>query len=251
MRVSDFVTEDNLVAEDFSFNFRYSSELIEQKLKSELDTLILEPTQDCNLRCSYCIFGGDYKGERPHNLLTMNPDIAMRAIEYFLQHSRDRKPFRAVSFYGGEPLMNFPVIQTAVERCKDESRIIVSVSTNGLSLGKYADYIRDNKVHVALSLDGPEHIHNKNRVSKNGKPTFARIMSGLEKLGQEYCEEFLSFSATINESEDFWISYSFFRDNYPNQTTRLEFVKTDDRVDGQKRRLFIEKESFERLVKEY
>jgi len=180
VQVPNDISKEYLVSEDFSFKFGYDNEKIRAKLDSELDTLILEATQDCNLRCTYCIYGGNYKGERNHKPITMSKDIAQKSIDYFLEHSKNKRPLRAVSFYEGEPLMNFKIIENAVERCKKEDRTIISISTNGLLLQKYADYIREENINVAISLDGPKEIHDKNRKSSNSKPTFDIIMKGVE-----------------------------------------------------------------------
>ena len=214
-----------LIPENFNFKFGYDTDEIKKKLSSNLEILVLEGSQDCNLRCGYCIFGGNYLGERNHKSFNMDLNIARKSIEYFLEHSLETRPLRAISFYGGEPLMNFELIKKIIDEYGKEKRTFFTISTNGIFLERYADYLRENGVTISLSLDGPREIHDKNRVTINGKPTYDIIMKGLKKLGEDFVKRKLSFSSTITKSEDFIESYKYFRDNYPNNGVRLEFIK--------------------------
>jgi len=242
----------DLVEEDSSFNFGYDRKKEERLLDSHLDTLILEGTQDCNMRCSYCIYGGEYRGERNHNQWNMTSETASRAIRYFLEHSNETRPFRFISFYGGEPLVNFNLLEDAVLNFRNVPRLRFGISTNGLLLEKYSGFLKDNKVSVVVSLDGPKEIHDKNRVTLGGKPTFDRVIRGVSALGQDYIDKGrLAFSATITHKADFRDSYEFFRDNFKRCVARMEFVKSYDRTDGSEERLSLEREDVVRMFQDY
>lgn len=236
--------------EDFRFNFGYDKNQLRKVLDSNLECLVLEGTQDCNLRCGYCIYGGAYEGERSHQPFDMDIEVARKAVSYFLKHSKDTRPLRAISFYGGEPLMNFEIIKQITAEFNDEKRAFFSISTNGVLLEKYADEIRELGLSIAISLDGPEEVHDKNRVTSNGSPTHAKIMRGVEKLGEDYLKK-ISFSATITDSADFEKSYLYFRDNFPNNGARLEFVKAYDRVDEEDTDFKIPNETFNIMLDDY
>ena len=78
VQIPNTITPEQISEEQGKFNFSYSPELVRRKLRTELDTLILESTQNCNLRCFYCIYGGSYIGERTHRALNMDLDTARK-----------------------------------------------------------------------------------------------------------------------------------------------------------------------------
>ena len=101
IQLPEEVTRDKLAQEDFKFKFGYDKDRVRKVLSSNLENLILEGTQDCNLRCGYCIYGGEYIGERNHQAFSMSLDVAQQAATFFLDHSKETRPIRVISFYGG------------------------------------------------------------------------------------------------------------------------------------------------------
>lgn len=72
---------------------------------NNLQMLTLQVTQNCNLRCSYCVYSGNYKN-RTHSNLRMSFDVAKKAIDYLFEHSINLEKV-SIGFYGGEPLLEF------------------------------------------------------------------------------------------------------------------------------------------------
>ena len=79
---------------------------------TDLQQLVLEVTEACNFRCKYCIYNEDYDGNRDFGTAQMSQEVAQRAIDYLAEHSSSHF---AVTFYGGEPLVNFPLVRWATE----------------------------------------------------------------------------------------------------------------------------------------
>ncbi len=67
-------------------------------------------TQECNLNCIYCYGDGGNYGSSGH--LTSN--TAQKAVDWLIEQSGDLKKLN-ISFFGGEPLLNFPIIKEVVE----------------------------------------------------------------------------------------------------------------------------------------
>jgi len=246
------LVEDDLREEDFTFNFGSDRRMEEKYLDSQLDTLILEGTQDCNMRCSYCIYGGGYLGERNHNGWDMSPEIAFNSVEYFLAHSEEKKPFRFISFYGGEPLVNFNLLERVVSSFQGAPRLRFGISTNGLLLERYADFLKENNVSVVVSLDGPKEVHDKNRLTLGGKPTFEQVIRGVSAMGPDSISKgSMAFSSTITHKDDFKKSYEFFRDNFRGCVARMEFVKGYDRIGNPGERLYLEEENIGKMFQDY
>lgn len=149
-----------------------------------LTTMVLEVAQDCNLACTYCYAGGGSYG-RQVNLLS--PEMARQAVRKLVHDSADRDTVTLVIF-GGEPLLNMPAVKAAVEEAQIQSRrsgkqVFVSLTTNGTLLDNdILEFIHQNRIAVALSLDGPADLHNTNRPYLAGKGSYAAITANLEGL---------------------------------------------------------------------
>lgn len=89
---------------------------IEDALDSRMEHLVLQVTQSCNLTCSYCPYANKTEGkiQRNHTSKCMTFETARKAVDFFLEHSSDRKK-NVISFYGGEPLISFGLIRQIVE----------------------------------------------------------------------------------------------------------------------------------------
>ncbi|MDH3454454.1 MAG: SPASM domain-containing protein [Desulfuromonadales bacterium] len=147
-------------------------------------TMVLEVAQDCNLRCTYCYAeGGAYGGDR--RLLT--PDMARKAVRLLIQEAGDREAVTLVLF-GGEPLMNMPAIEAAVDEAglrgkETGKRVQMSLTTNGTLLKPgIIDFLQRHRVSVSVSLDGPPDLHDANRPDAAGQGSYARILPNLQGL---------------------------------------------------------------------
>ena len=156
--------------------------------------LILSVTEVCNLRCHYCIFSECYPTVRTYTTTSMEFDVARRAVDYYLnmlQQVRQRNPYRrgVITFYGGEPLINFDLIRQVIEYVKETYSIPVyyTMTTNGMLLTpSVADYLVENNVAISVSLDGPKEEHDRLRVTVNGRGTFDKVYENLTSLVERH-----------------------------------------------------------------
>ena len=80
--------------------------------------LCLHICHDCNLRCKYCFAStGNFGGERT----MMSPEVGKKAIDFLLQHSKNRRNLE-VDFFGGEPMMNFDTVEEIVEYARSKEK---------------------------------------------------------------------------------------------------------------------------------
>lgn len=169
-----------------AFDNELSIEVLSSTARHE--QLILNVTEKCNLRCKYCVYSGKYKGWRTHSEREMSSEIAKKAVDKFLDRSADKF---FVSFYGGEPLLNFRLIESIIcyitERTTKE--IDWSMTTNGTLLtNQRCDYLAEKAFLLNISLDGPKHIHDRYRVYKDGTGTFDSVIRNLEYIKANYPE---------------------------------------------------------------
>lgn len=144
---------------------------------------IIAITEQCNLRCSYCCYSGEYEGNHSHNSRTLcEGDI--QAICDFIDKTAKTKPIR-ISFYGGEPLVNYPLVQYAIQlgqqRWGDD--VTFSVSTNGTLLTEERiDWLVNNGVELAISIDGTQPFHDAHRVDAKGNGSYTKVRNALAYL---------------------------------------------------------------------
>jgi uncharacterized protein len=149
-----------------------------------LATLVLEVAQTCNLRCAYCYAGGGSYGGEPRLIA---PEVARRAARFLVESSGDRDPVTLILF-GGEPLLNFAAVAAAVEEGETAAaaagkRLVVSLTTNGTRFTpEVLAFLREHRVGVAVSIDGPPGVHDENRRYATGGGTYADVLDGLALL---------------------------------------------------------------------
>ena len=164
-------------------------------LERNLNHITLQVTQNCNLRCSYCVYSnnnGNY--QRHHNTKRMNWETAQSAIDYLWEHSIDSNEI-SISFYGGEPLLEFPLIKKCVEYCNNKfegKKISFYLTTNSTLLNEeMIRFFHQNDLGMMISLDGSKVVHDKNRLFPDGSGSFDTVMQKLEQI-RELAPEYLS-----------------------------------------------------------
>lgn len=164
--------------------------MVENLLNNKLARVCLQVTQQCNFRCEYCVYSGAYEN-RLHTQRTMSWDIAKKAIDFLLEHSRDSKVLD-VSFYGGEPLLEYELIEKCIDYVLEKTRgktVTFNMTTNASLLTEemIKKFVHCN-MRLSVSLDGPKEIQDKNRKFVNGKGSFETVYSNLSKIIKKYPE---------------------------------------------------------------
>lgn len=155
-------------------------------LDRAVSKIALQVTQDCNLRCKYCIYSETgNNNQRHHTSKMMSRDIAFEAINFYYKHSVDSDE-AIVGFYGGEPLLAFDLIVEVVEYVKKlffGKEIVFFITTNATLLSdNIIDFLVKNNFRIAFSLDGPKETQNRNRVFKDGYGSYEIVMNNIRKL---------------------------------------------------------------------
>lgn len=167
----------------------FSEEEIINKLESNLEYVCLEVTEECNLRCQYCPYSNTNPYKRNHSLRRMNDYESLNAINFLIDHSKKSNKV-IVNFYGGEPLLNFPVIKKCINYTKKRAakdEVIFNISTNGTLLNSdTVDFLVENGVKLAVSIDGPKAIHDRYRRFPSGAGSFDIIEDNLIKIKEKY-----------------------------------------------------------------
>lgn len=156
-------------------------------LDRKVEGIVLQLTQNCNLRCQYCIYSEDnFAYQRKHANRQMTVETMKNALDFLHQHSIDSTKV-SIGFYGGEPLLEFELIKQAVAYANEifkGKHIIYIITTNGTILpDAVIDFLAGNGFRMTLSLDGPEQIHDSNRVfASSKKGSFKTIRNNLKRI---------------------------------------------------------------------
>lgn len=192
------------------------TDIVEHNANHRLTQLILQVTQQCNLRCEYCAYSGIYEGKRTHSSEQMSFDTAKKAMDFFFDHSIEN-PDVTIGFYGGEPLLEFELVQKCVEYAKNRSegkRVRFGMTTNGTLLtGRRAKFIAENEFNIGISLDGSKEEHDACRKFPDGTGSFDIVMKHVKELSEnypEYTKENVKFFTTVNPYMDLGCVLEYF-----------------------------------------
>lgn len=181
------------------------NDVLEDFLNSKIKKICLQVTQNCNFRCNYCIYSGGYE-TRDHTNQRMDLGTAKKGIDFLINHSKDSSSID-VSFYGGEPLLEFDFIKACMEyatECGEGKVVTFNMTTNGSLLNEnMVEKFLEYNIMISISIDGPKEIHDKNRkFAANGCGTFDTVYSNLKALISKYPEfkKRLQFSMVIDPS---------------------------------------------------
>ncbi len=142
-------------------------EIIRERFAAAKDdtpvVLTITTTMDCNLGCYYC-----YESRTGHQLETGQVSDIVALARQSLQ--RKGKRSLHIDWYGGEPLLNLPFLETAslaLQKLCGEMEVDyhASVISNGTAWPEDVEgFIRRNKIRqVQISLDGLQENHDKRR----------------------------------------------------------------------------------------
>ena len=189
-------------------NGTISAQIVEKQVAS-IDNILFQVTGNCNLQCRYCCYGDMYtdKVEKQN----MSQETVEIVLNYLLSYWTSNKNLSyghtiQIGFYGGEPLVNFPLIEKIIHICENIKKktgliFAYSMTTNAVLLHKYKRFIVEHNFSLLISLDGNE-THNMLRVKADGSPSFKTVFNNIKELQQEYQDYFqkkVEFNSVLNK----------------------------------------------------
>ena len=152
----------------------------------------------CEHSCPYCQVSRQSQDKSRYD---MSEETALRALDAtFMSPSRNIK----IEFQGGEPLLNFPLIELIVTEAKRMNEVhgknLAFVIATNLALldDTVLDFCASNDVFISTSLDGPEDLHNKNR-PRPGGDSWQRATDGIKRVRERLGSDRVSALMTTTE----------------------------------------------------
>jgi uncharacterized protein len=153
-----------------------------------ISQLLVKVASRCNIDCTYCYWFRDAAVYDKPKL--MSADVMQRLLQRIEEHVA-RYPLAdfPIILHGGEPLLwgveNFVHFAEACEAISSRTGcdIPIAVTTNGLLIDdEWLNCFETHHISVAISLDGPEHIHDMHRRTFQGTGTHAAVEQAARRL---------------------------------------------------------------------
>ena len=147
----------------------------------KIQLLVIQPTPFCNIDCKYC-----YLPNRNSKAVVEPKTLENLFTQVFASGwARDHL---SVVWHAGEPMV-MPVgfyrdAFRLIERLKPEGLSLMhSFQTNGTLIDdEWCTFLKEERVNIGVSIEGPRHFHDKNRVTRSGRGTFDKAVAGVRLL---------------------------------------------------------------------
>lgn len=192
-----------LVKDDVDEKQMIESLFVQRRFSSKVYQLTLNTSLDCNLCCWYC-----------YETHAKKTNMSLELVKNILLHLEIKSqadPFKILelSFFGGEPLLNYKAIKALLEGVKMLSErfdfdIHLTFVTNGTLINqKYVELLKEFKVRFQITIYGNKDTHNNTRKYKSkllGTDSYGRIMDNLKLLNEQEAEFY--FIVRVNYETD-------------------------------------------------
>lgn len=167
-------------------------------------TLVFLSSTRCNLKCKYCYAEqGTYGMDDEEKFFNLSKYVYV--FEYF------HKAFggvRAISFFGGEPMLNYSEIKKFVlylnENYNQSERPLLGIASNGTIMdNEKSQFLKKYGIHFGTSLDGCKQYNDRYRVGEGIESVFDYVKRTLEALGNSDLIKIIQFTLTKDYIENY------------------------------------------------
>jgi uncharacterized protein len=143
--------------------------------------LTLNVVEFCNLSCKYCFAQHEFENGKK-----MSIETAYKAVDWFAKNWKDGDA--EILFFGGEPLLNFKLINKVVDYSIDKfskklNKLSFGITTNGTVLSKeIVEFLYEKNFKVAVSIDAGNVAHDENRIAINNRASYERILENIKLM---------------------------------------------------------------------
>lgn len=175
-------------------------------------------TTECNFACTYCY-------ESFCDVKAMTWDRLKQIVDYIFTTDTNSKII--ISFMGGEPLLKKELIIDAVEYIERHYKKECSyhITTNCSLLDeKMLDFMKLHKFKIRASFDGIKEVHNMNRIPKNNKDVYERILENILRMKEKGMDFLIRGTIAENTISYLTENVKFFHELGINQISMIPDV---------------------------
>lgn len=210
---------------------KFESEEIIVKENKELPLLIFLSSTKCNLNCAYCYAEkGTYNMQDKNNMFE-----AKNYINYYEYLNKNMGPFRAISFFGGEPILNFHEIKIFVDYLYITYGIDnmpkLGINTNMTIMNdEIKNFLEKYSIDIGTSIDGDKNQHNLYRKSYDpNEDVYKLVNDNLERIEKIKSKKIAQLTLTGQHISDYkknGIEY-FLKNIEDKKITKYEIVPVE------------------------
>lgn len=198
---ANYIVDEN--TDERRFMIRKNAEWMKKVISgAQLRLLNLMISEACNFGCKHCLHKCSIQTGITHGQKKiMKWETAKLAIDkYASMMKKWNIKNLSIHFGSAEPLLNWKVLQKSVEYIRSlDANANLAVNTNlSLLTQAMAKFLRDNKVYISTSLDGPPQGNDAIRTFSNGSGTYDAIIAKFKMLS-DIGYPLDGFSVTIND----------------------------------------------------
>lgn len=178
-----------MINKDVIFKTNYKNAYQHKPLEFIHAEISFPTVHSCNLHCRYCFASAGENFNQNSKSVEFSKHLMQQAIDYFVTSFAPNAKYYRIDFVGGgEPLLNFEVIEATYLYSKKmeeqiKKPIKVWMCTNGTVFDDAVlENINSMNLSIGVSLDGNEEKHDSARQYINGNGTYNDVMSGIEKI---------------------------------------------------------------------
>ncbi|HTW50434.1 MAG TPA: cyclophane-forming radical SAM/SPASM peptide maturase GrrM/OscB [Stellaceae bacterium] len=146
-----------------------------------IELLVVQPTPFCNIDCRYC-----YLPDRTNKSVVAEATLRNLFSQVFA--SGWAREGLSVVWHAGEPMV-LPIefyrgAFATIEALRPPDLLVThSFQTNGTLVDeRWCDFIAEKHLSIGVSIDGPQRLHDRNRVTRSGRGTFDKTIAGIRLL---------------------------------------------------------------------
>lgn len=215
LKSSFFLVEDSCDERQILFK---RNKILLEKLKggNTISSLDLNVSELCNFACPHCMNRSGLINKKNGK---MSWETAKKSIDLYMKHIENLKIDGCIHFGSAEPLTNWQIVKQSIMYCREKySNVTLSINTNLSLVNKtIAEFLRDNKVFISTSLDGPQKGNDLIRRKINGG-TYDIIMKKINLLS-EIGYPIDGVSITMND-----LNINFIDDTFINSLSQFGFT---------------------------
>lgn len=180
-RLAEVLTDNGLMKAYRRKVKEFADEMNNLRFFQRPSAVYFNPTERCNLNCSYCYIPEEMRRDGSHMSEKSLLDALSRLKNYFSQ-TLPQGSVPQIVFHGAEPLLNRDAVFAGIEQFKNDFRF--GVQTNATVLDdKAVEFLISRDVSIGISLDAPTAaIADRTRKNWEGDGVYKKSIEAMERL---------------------------------------------------------------------